>query len=38
VAGACVTHFVRGAGHIVAPLRIEPRGIVEPFAWLVESI
>jgi Double-GTPase 2 len=38
VAGACVSHFVRGAGHVVAPLRIEPRGIVEPFAWLVNNI
>src|SRR5207247_1966556 len=23
VAGACVTHFIRGAGRVVAPLRIE---------------
>lgn len=38
VAGACVTHFVRGAGHVVAPLRIEPRGIVEPFEWLVGQV
>lgn len=38
VAGACVTHAVRGAGNVVAPLRIEPRGIVEPFEWLVKNV
>jgi hypothetical protein len=38
VAGACVSHFIRGEGHVVAPLRIEPRGIVEPFEWLVNNI
>jgi hypothetical protein len=38
VAGACVTQFVRGAGHVIAPLRIEPRGVIEPFEWLVQSI
>ncbi len=38
VAGACVSHFVRGAGHIIAPLRIEPRGIIEPFEWLVRKM
>jgi hypothetical protein len=35
VAGACATVDVRGGGQIVVPLRIEPRGIVEPFEWLV---
>ena len=38
VAGACVTHFIRGVGPVVSPLRIEPRGIIEPFEWLVGSI
>ncbi|HKD38361.1 MAG TPA: hypothetical protein VKB78_16220, partial [Pirellulales bacterium] len=38
VAGACATQFVRGAGHVVTPLRIEPRGIIEPFEWLVQRI
>ncbi|MDZ4821386.1 MAG: hypothetical protein SGJ20_20685 [Planctomycetota bacterium] len=35
VAGACSTRFVRGRGQITSPLRIEPRGIIEPFEWLV---
>jgi len=38
VAGACATIDVRGGGRIVVPLRIEPRGIVEPFEWLVQQI
>ena len=37
VAGACVTRLELG-GHTKIPLRIEPRGIVEPFAWLVEQL
>jgi hypothetical protein len=38
VAGCCLTRFVRGRGKIVSPLRVEPRGIVEPFEWLVQQM
>jgi hypothetical protein len=38
VAGACAAIDVHGGGRIVVPLRIEPRGIVEPFEWLVQQI
>jgi double-GTPase-like protein len=38
VAGACVTRTVRGGGLQSVPLRIEPRGIVEPFEWLAENL
>ena len=38
VAGACTSIDVRGGGRVVVPLRIEPRGIIEPFEWLVQQI
>jgi Double-GTPase 2 len=38
VAGACAMRPVRGAGHQTVPLRVEPRGIIEPFEWLVENL
>ncbi|MDX1964612.1 MAG: hypothetical protein SFX18_15785 [Pirellulales bacterium] len=38
VAGACTTRYVKGQGYVQYPLRIEPRGIVEPFVWLMEQI
>ncbi len=38
VAGACVTRHVQGEGTKSVPLRIEPRGIIEPFEWLVENV
>ncbi len=38
VAGACVTRTLRGGGQQIVPLRIEPRGIIEPFEWLIESL
>ncbi len=38
VAGACATVAAFGEGDIVVPLRIEPRGIVEPFQWLLEQL
>ena len=38
VAGACVTRKVQGGGQQSVPLRIEPRGIIEPFAWLIENL
>lgn len=37
VAGACA-HRNTLAGKIQVPLRIEPRGIIEPFEWLVGQI
>jgi double-GTPase-like protein len=38
VAGVCLTRWVRGEGRSSVPLRIEPRGIVEPFEWLVKQV
>lgn len=38
VAGNCAFREIPGYGRVRVPLRIEPRGIVEPFAWLVEQI
>jgi hypothetical protein len=38
VAGACATRTLRGGSQQSVPLRIEPRGIVEPFEWLVEHL
>ncbi len=38
VAGTCLNHFVPGRGRMVSPLRIEPRGVVEPFEWLVQQM
>jgi hypothetical protein len=38
VAGACVTRQLPGEGKLSVPLRIEPRGIIEPFEWLVENV
>lgn len=35
VAGSCAVRHVRGDGHQRVPLRVEPRGIIEPFEWLV---
>jgi hypothetical protein len=37
VAGSCASRSVFGAGRQKVPLRIEPRGIVEPFRWLIEQ-
>ena len=37
VAGACAYRTARH-GRVRIPLRIEPRGIVEPFEWLVQSL
>ena len=36
VAGACGLREEQGDGKTLVPLRIEPRGIVEPFAWMME--
>jgi hypothetical protein len=38
VAGTCLNHFVPGRGRMISPLRIEPRGVVEPFEWLVQQM
>jgi hypothetical protein len=38
VAGACAVKNVPGEGHRRVPLRIEPRGIIEPFEWLVQQM
>ena len=37
VVGACGFSYSR-AGKQVVPLRIEPRGIVEPFRWLISEV
>lgn len=37
VAGSCAFLQVYRSGRVRVPLRIEPRGILEPFAWLVEA-
>lgn len=38
VAGACAWLESRSEGRIHVPLRIEPRGVVEPFLWLLDYI
>jgi len=38
VAGACAYRDVFGQGRQRVPLRIEPRGIIEPFEWIVNRI
>lgn len=37
VAGAC-GYRLEGRGRIHVPLRIEPRGVVEPFHWLLDEV
>ena len=38
VVGAWAIRDSYPEGRVRVPLRIEPRGIVEPFAWLVEQL
>lgn len=38
VAGACAVRYQRGDGHMRVPLRVEPRGIIEPFDWLISRL
>jgi len=38
VAGACAYRWFPSEGRKCVPLRIEPRGVVEPFEWLVNQI
>mgnify|MGYP000859085859 CR=1 FL=1 len=38
VAGTCATFDSVTEGRVLAPLRVEPHGIIEPFAWLLEQL
>ncbi len=38
VVGCCTWLEVRGEGRRQTPLRVEPRGIIEPFEWLLEKL
>jgi hypothetical protein len=38
VVGCCTWLEVRGEGRRQAPLRVEPHGIIEPFAWILEKL
>lgn len=38
VAGDTAPRIVPNLGRVRAPLRIEPRGILEPFAWIVDQL
>jgi hypothetical protein len=38
VAGACAWYESTTNGRVQVPLRIEPRGVVEPFLWLLERL
>lgn len=38
VAGACAQRILPDGSKLRVPLRIEPRGITEPFEWLVQRI
>ena len=38
VAGACAVRHVPGEGAVQVPLRTEPRGVVEPFEWLLSEL
>ena len=38
VAGVCANRLEVGRCYVQTPLRIEPRGIVEPFRWLLEQL
>jgi hypothetical protein len=38
VAGACAYRPTAGGGRARVPSRVEPRGIVEPFEWLVSQL
>ena len=37
VAGACAARLVLGNARQTIPLRVEPRGIIDPFLWLIEQ-
>ncbi|MDZ7616432.1 MAG: hypothetical protein U1E05_05465 [Patescibacteria group bacterium] len=38
VAGACATFDSASEGRVLAPLRVEPHGIIEPFLWLLDRL
>jgi hypothetical protein len=38
VAGACATRVLADGSRQSIPLRVEPRGVIEPFEWLVENV
>ncbi len=38
VAGTCASRESMTEGHTAVPLRIEPRGIIEPFEWLLDRL
>ena len=38
VAGACAPRWLRGGIRVTTPLRVEPRGILEPFEWVVGQL
>ena len=38
VAGACASRHSVTGGTLRVPLRVEPRGVVEPFEWLVSRV
>jgi hypothetical protein len=38
VAGSCAACDTLTEGRLLFPLRIEPRGVVEPFLWLLETL
>jgi hypothetical protein len=38
VAGATAIRMVPSAGRVRAPLRLEPRGVIEPFSWIVDQV
>jgi len=38
VAGGTAMRTAPGVGRVRAPLRIEPRGIIEPFTWIVGQV
>ena len=38
VVGNCIACDTLTEGRLIIPLRIEPRGITEPFEWLLEKL
>ena len=38
VAGVCASRESMTEGSVRVPLRIEPRGIIEPFEWLLDML
>ena len=38
VAGAIGCRRLRNGARVEFPLRVEPRGLIEPFAWLVKEL